>query len=50
MQEILDINQIQQFIQQGFVRIDNAFSAEIAQEARATLWADTGCDPADSTT
>ncbi|MFD2519947.1 phytanoyl-CoA dioxygenase family protein [Emticicia soli] len=50
MQEILDINQIQQFIQQGFIRIDNAFSAEIAQEARAILWADTGCDPADSTT
>lgn len=50
MQEILDINQIKQFIHQGFVRIDNAFSAEIAQEARAILWKDTGCDPTDSTT
>lgn len=50
MQEILDINQIKQFIHQGFVRIDNAFSAEIAQEARAILWKDTGCDPTNSTT
>jgi len=50
MQEILDINQIQQFIHQGFVRIDNAFPAEIAQEARAILWKDTGYDPTDSST
>ncbi|RYU93388.1 phytanoyl-CoA dioxygenase family protein [Emticicia agri] len=50
MQEILDINQIQQFIQQGFIRIDNAFSADIAQEARNILWKDTGCDPNDKST
>jgi hypothetical protein len=39
-----------QFIRDGFVRIDNAFPAEIAAEARAILWHDTGCDPHDRST
>lgn len=50
MQEILDISQIQQFIHQGFIRIDNAFSPELAEEARNILWKDTGCDPHDKGT
>ncbi|MBA4853816.1 phytanoyl-CoA dioxygenase [Emticicia sp. BO119] len=50
MQEILTINQIQQFIYQGFVRVDNAFSSEVAQEARNILWRDTGCNPNDKQT
>jgi hypothetical protein len=50
MQEILDINQLQQFIHKGYVRIDNAFPQGIAQEARDILWKDTGCDPNDKTT
>lgn len=50
MQEILNTNQIYQFIYQGFIRIDNAFSPAIAQEARNILWNDTGCDPNDKTT
>ncbi|RFS15145.1 phytanoyl-CoA dioxygenase [Emticicia sp. C21] len=50
MQEILDINQIQQFIHQGFIRIDNAFSPELAEEARNILWNDTGCNPHDKST
>jgi len=37
--------QISQFISDGFVRIDNAFPRHLADEARAILWHDTGCDP-----
>lgn len=42
--------QIDQFIADGFVRLDNAFPAETATEARAILWRDTGCDPDDPST
>ena len=38
------------FVRDGFVRVDSAFSAETAAEARAILWAATGCDPDDPTT
>lgn len=46
----LDDIQIQEFIQKGFVRIDEAFSAEVAQQGRAILWADTGFDAHDPAT
>lgn len=42
--------QVEQFVQDGFVRIDNAFPAALADEARAILWRDTGCDLRDSST
>lgn len=42
--------QIDAFIANGFVRIDNAFSTETAAAARAILWRGTGCDPDDRTT
>lgn len=42
--------QIDQFIRDGFVRIDNAFSAETAAAAREILWRETGCDPNDRST
>ena len=42
--------QIDAFITDGFVRLDNAFSAELAEQGRAILWAATGCDPDDSST
>lgn len=42
--------QLDAFITDGFVRIDNAFSADLAAEARTILWADTGCDPSDTKT
>jgi hypothetical protein len=42
---MLNAAQIQDFIQNGFVRIDEAFPKELAEEGRAILWADTGCDP-----
>lgn len=41
---------IDAFITDGFVRIDNAFPAELAEEGRAILWRDTGCDPDDPAT
>ncbi len=42
--------QIQQFIQEGFIRIDQAFPRRLADEGRAILWRDTGCDPNDPAT
>jgi hypothetical protein len=46
----LSDSQIQQFIEQGFVKIENAFSKEIAAECRAILWRDTGLNPDDPQT
>jgi hypothetical protein len=46
----LDGAAIASFINDGFVRIDEAFSKSIAAEARAILWRDTGCDPDDRST
>jgi hypothetical protein len=42
--------QLQQFIRDGFVRIDQAFPRALADEARAILWRDTGCSPKDPST
>jgi hypothetical protein len=42
--------QIQQFIQDGFVRLDRAFPRELANQARAIMWRDLACDPDDPTT
>lgn len=36
---------VEQFVEEGFVRIDAAFPRALAEEARAILWRDTGCDP-----
>jgi hypothetical protein len=38
---------VEQFIREGFVRIDNAFPRRLSDEGRAILWRDTGCDPGD---
>jgi hypothetical protein len=40
----------QQFIRDGFVRIDGAFPRELADEGRAMLWRDIGCNPHDRKT
>ena len=48
--ELLNDRQIQQFIREGFVRIDAAFPREIAGQCRSILWRDTGCDEADPST
>lgn len=50
METIVDIQQREHFINSGFIRIENAFSAELAREARAILWKDTGCTPNDAAT
>lgn len=42
--------QRERFVHDGFLRVDHAFSAELASEARAILWEKTGCDPGDSAT
>jgi hypothetical protein len=42
--------QISDFIQDGFVRIDDAFPPDVAAACRAILWRDTGCDPNDRAT
>ncbi|MGK9167462.1 hypothetical protein KXR53_14250 [Inquilinus limosus] len=42
--------QVEQFIRDGFVRIDRAFPREVAAEARAILWRDLPCDPDDPAT
>ena len=42
--------QMEQFIQDGFVRIDRAFPRQLAEEARAIMWRDIPCDPHDPTT
>lgn len=44
MSEILSTTEIEQFITTGFVRIDNAFSKEIAEEVLDILWNDLPCD------
>ncbi len=41
---------IDHFIREGFVRIDAAFPRTLADEGRAIIWRDTGCDPNDPST
>lgn len=37
--------QLNHFVQNGFLKLENAFSTQIADEARAILWLDSGCRP-----
>lgn len=50
MEGILNSQQIDQFITHGFIRIDHAFSAEIAVQVRDILWNDLGLDRYDPST
>lgn len=47
---MLTDDQVQQFIRDGFVRIEQAFPRKVAEEGLAILWPDTGCDPKDPST
>lgn len=47
---MLTDTQTEQFIREGYVRLDSAFPATLAAECREILWADTGCDPNDPAT
>jgi hypothetical protein len=46
----LDPEQVRRFIDDGFLRLEQAFSHELADECRNILWRDTGCDPHDPAT
>jgi len=50
MSDILSEKEIEQFIHDGFVRIDNSFSKEIADAALDILWKDLPCDRSNSST
>lgn len=43
-------DQIEQFIRDGFVKLEAAFPRALADEGRSILWRDTGCDEHDPTT
>jgi hypothetical protein len=47
---VLSPAQIDSFITDGFVRLDDAFPAPLADECRSILWRLTGCAPDDRTT
>ena len=46
----LSAAQLDAFITDGFVRLDDAFPTELAAQGRAILWAASGCDPNDQST
>lgn len=46
----LSAEDIATFVRDGFVRIDEAFSRHLAEEARSILWKASGCDPKDRST
>lgn len=50
MAKALNNSQIEQFIQEGYIRLDNAFPVELAEEGRDILWRDTNCNPNDPNT
>jgi hypothetical protein len=41
---------LERFVEDGFVRVEGAFSRATAEQGRAVLWRETGCDPEDPTT
>jgi hypothetical protein len=47
---MLITEQLDRFNEEGFVKLERAFPRDLADEARAILWKDTGCDPDDRTT
>jgi hypothetical protein len=47
---MLTTDQIDGFIRDGYVRIDQAFAQETARRCRELLWKATGCNPQDPTT
>lgn len=47
---MLTPSQLERFHHDGFIRIERAFPRALADQARAFLWRDTGCDAHDRTT
>jgi len=50
MRRMLSELEIARFIRDGYIALPHAFSRALADEARAILWRDTGCDPHDPST
>jgi hypothetical protein len=48
--QVLSAAQLDSFMSDGFVRLDDAFSRALADQCRAILWTATGCDPDDPST
>lgn len=47
---MLTAGQVEQFVEEGFVRLDGAFPRAIADAGMAALWQAVGCDPGDPAT
>ena len=47
---MLDQATVQRFVEDGFIRLDAVFSAEVAERCRAALWERMGLDPDDPAT
>ena len=47
---MLTARQVDRFVEDGFVRLDNAFPRAIADDGLAALWRAVGCDPHDPAT
>jgi phytanoyl-CoA dioxygenase PhyH len=47
---MLTAEQLERFAKEGFVKVERAFPRHLADQARAILWKDTGCDPDDRAT
>jgi hypothetical protein len=45
MKEVLNTAQIEQFINEGYVKLENAFPRSLGEQCREILWKDTGLDP-----
>jgi len=46
----LSKDQIEQFIEWGYVRLDQAFPRDLVDRGCEILWKDTGCDPTNPST
>ena len=47
---MLNKQQIEQFIREGYIKLPDAFPQALASEGRAILWQASGCDPEDPST
>jgi hypothetical protein len=46
----LTANQVEQFVEEGFVKLERAFPEGVGEQCRRELWDAIGCDPADRST
>jgi len=44
-QRVLSDADLENFVRNGFVKLEGAFSKAVADQGRSILWRDTGCDP-----